>query len=90
MEKQLHSSKYTEIERDMCLYVLAYLKTTLVSAEGMQEFYPGAWYWRYEDCLREKHTDLNWIDFTAFVLGIPESFLWEVASCIWDATHVEH
>lgn len=90
VEKQLYSSKYTEVERDMCLYVVAYLKTMLVSVDGMQEFYPGAWYWRYEDCLREKHADLNWIEFLAFVVGLPGSFSWEVAACIWDATHVEH
>ena len=89
VERQLLLSSCNENEKFFYLGVLSYMKTMLEAVEGMQEYMPGPGYDRYLDCMREKHANMNWADWTAFVLGIPESFVWEVASCIWDATHQE-
>ncbi len=44
---------------------------------------------KLNDCIDKKLTDIfengNWIDKTAFIVGLPESWLYILASCGWDS-----
>lgn len=86
-ERELLSFVCNTKERNACLCALSYMKTMMASVESMQDYFPGPWYYDYLDCMRKKHSNMNWIEWTAFVLGLPGTIGWEVASCIWDATH---
>lgn len=89
VENQVFTSNRSQNEKNACLFLLSYMKTIVASIEETQDYLPGGWHDRYLDCMRENHANMNWIQWTEFIIGIPESFLWEVASCMWDATHVD-
>lgn len=90
VENILYSYDFNENEENVCLYVLSYMKTIISNVEGTQEFLPGGGYYRYLDCMRERHENMNEVDWLGYVVGWPGSFLWEVFACVWEANHQEH
>lgn len=92
VENQVFSLASNEQEKNLCFFVLSFMKVTLQCLDDLQQIYmPGNhWYYRYLDCMRERYENMNWIDWVAFIKGCPMSFYYEVASCIWDATHEAH
>lgn len=88
VENQVYTSNRNQNEKNACLFLLSYMKTIVASIEDTQDYLPDGWHDNYLDCMREIHANMNWIQWTQFIIGIPESFLWEVASCMWDAAHV--
>ena len=44
------------------------------------------WDDRFRYCMNAKWDSMNWIEKTGFIAGLPESALWQMASCAWEAS----